>query len=81
MKKYFETWILYRTTAEALKRENFLFQNSKSNLSEPDENRLLVERELKLCLPPKIRNSLRSSNKQERCNSSKSNTLQLGELL
>ena len=47
MEKYFETWILYRTTAEALKREKFLFQNScaqYSNLSEPDKNRLLVER-------------------------------------
>ncbi|HEY7572904.1 MAG TPA: DUF4231 domain-containing protein [Nitrososphaeraceae archaeon] len=47
MEKYFETWLLYRTTAEALKRERFLFQNScaqYSNLSEPDKNRLLVER-------------------------------------
>ena len=47
MEKYFETWILYRTTAEALKREKFLFQNGcaqYSNLSEPDKNRLLVER-------------------------------------
>jgi vacuolar-type H+-ATPase catalytic subunit A/Vma1 len=47
MEKYFETWILYRTTAEALKREKFLFQNScaqYSKLCEPDKNRLLVER-------------------------------------
>jgi hypothetical protein len=47
MEKYFETWILYRTTAEALKREKFLFQNGCAeyfNLSEPDKNRLLVER-------------------------------------
>ena len=47
MEKYFETWILYRTTGEALKREKFLFQNSCAeyfNLNEPDKNRLLVER-------------------------------------
>ena len=47
MEKYFETWILYRTTAESLRREKFLFQNSCANyynLSEVDKNRLLVER-------------------------------------
>ena len=47
MEKFFETWILYRTTAETLKREQLLFQNScaeYSNLSEPDKNRLLVEK-------------------------------------
>jgi Protein of unknown function (DUF4231) len=47
LEKYFETWILYRTTAESLKREKFLFQNNcgeYSNLAEVDKNRLLVER-------------------------------------
>ena len=47
MEKYFETWILYRTTAEALNREKYLFQNGcaeYSNLSEPVKNKLLVER-------------------------------------
>jgi hypothetical protein len=47
MEKYFETWVLYRTTAEALRREKFLFENNcavYSNLAEVDKNRLLVER-------------------------------------
>jgi Protein of unknown function (DUF4231) len=47
MEKYFETWVLYRTTAEALRREKFLFENSCAvyyNLAEVDKNRLLVER-------------------------------------
>jgi hypothetical protein len=47
MEKYFETWILYRTTAEALKREKFLFLNScgeYSHLNGDDKHRLLVER-------------------------------------
>ena len=47
MEKYFETWILYRTTVEALKREKFLYANDAanySNLKDEDKNRLLVER-------------------------------------
>jgi uncharacterized protein DUF4231 len=47
MEKYFETWILYRTTAEALRREKLLFQNDTApyfNLDEPNKNRRLVER-------------------------------------
>jgi hypothetical protein len=44
---YFETWVLYRTTAEALKRERFLYLNSAADYSGlPGEakNKLLVER-------------------------------------
>jgi hypothetical protein len=47
MEKYSETWILYRTTGEALKREKFLYINDAanySNLGDEDKNRLLVER-------------------------------------
>jgi hypothetical protein len=47
MEKYFETWILYRTTVETLKREKFLYINNAadySNLGDTEKNRLLVER-------------------------------------
>jgi hypothetical protein len=47
LEKYFENWILYRTTLESLKREKVLFQNSAGEytlLSESDKNRILVER-------------------------------------
>ena len=47
MDAYFETWVLYRTTGEALKRERFLYINSAadySNLSGEAKDKLLVER-------------------------------------
>ena len=47
MDAYFETWVLYRTTGEALKRERFLYINNAADysaLSEEAKNKLLVER-------------------------------------
>ena len=47
MEKYFESWILYRTTLESLKREKVLFQNNVgeySKLTEVEKHQLLVER-------------------------------------
>ena len=47
MDAYFETWVLYRTTGEALKRERFLFINNAADYSgraEEEKNKLLVER-------------------------------------
>jgi len=47
LEKYQESWILYRTTHELLKKEKFLFKNNAgdySNLSQDDRNRLFVER-------------------------------------
>jgi flagellar biosynthesis GTPase FlhF len=47
MEKYLETWILYRTTEESLRREKFLFINESgeySNLIEVNRNRHLVEK-------------------------------------
>ena len=47
MDAYFETWVLYRTTGETLKRERFLYFNSAadySSLSGEAKNKLLVER-------------------------------------
>jgi len=47
MEKYFENWILYRTTLESLKREKLFFQNNVgeySKLTQVDKNQLLVER-------------------------------------
>ncbi len=47
MDSYFETWILYRTIAEALKRERFLYLNSAgdyANLLEPAKLKFLVEK-------------------------------------
>lgn len=47
MDSYFQTWILYRTTVEALKREKFLYINNAadySGLSESSKNKLLVEK-------------------------------------
>jgi hypothetical protein len=47
MDSYFETWVLYRTTQEALKREKFLYLNNAGdyyNILEPAKLKLLVER-------------------------------------
>ena len=47
MEKYFENWILYRTTTEALKREKILYENNAgeyATLNEVEKNRTLVER-------------------------------------
>jgi hypothetical protein len=47
MEKYFETWILYRTTVENLKRERFLYMNDAadySNVGDTEKDRLLIER-------------------------------------
>jgi hypothetical protein len=47
MEKYFENWILYRTTLESLKREKLFFQNNVgdySKLTEVDKGQLLVEK-------------------------------------
>ena len=47
MDAYFETWVLYRTTGEALKRERFLYINNAadySGLAGEEKNKLLVER-------------------------------------
>jgi hypothetical protein len=47
MDAYFETWVLYRTTGEALKRERFLYINNAADysaLAGEEKNKLLVER-------------------------------------
>jgi Protein of unknown function (DUF4231) len=47
MDSYFQTWVLYRTTVEALKREKFLYINNAADysaLSLDAKNKLLVER-------------------------------------
>src|SRR5437867_10673276 len=47
LKKYQDNWILYRTNAEILKKEKYLFtQNAGeySDLTESEKNKLLVER-------------------------------------
>jgi hypothetical protein len=47
LEKYQENWILYRTSAELLKKEKYFFENSigeYSNPSELEKNKLLVER-------------------------------------
>lgn len=47
LEKYQENWILYRTSAELLKKEKYFFENNAgeySNLNESEKNRLLVER-------------------------------------
>jgi hypothetical protein len=47
LEKYQENWILYRTSAELLKKEKYFFENSVGeypNLSDVDKNKLLVER-------------------------------------
>ena len=47
MEKYFESWILYRTTAESLRREKLLFMNDAgeySDLSGSVKNKALVDR-------------------------------------
>lgn len=46
MEKYFETWILYRTNAEILKREKFLYLNNAGhyyNLNQENRNNTLVD--------------------------------------
>jgi hypothetical protein len=46
MEKYFESWTLYRTNAEVLKKEKFLYLNSAgqySKLPQEDRDKLLVE--------------------------------------
>jgi hypothetical protein len=46
MEKYFETWILYRTNAEVLKKEKFLYKNNAAQyaqLSQEDRDKTLVE--------------------------------------
>ena len=45
--RYHETWILYRTTLELLKREKYFYENDAGEYSNADEfekNKLLVER-------------------------------------
>jgi hypothetical protein len=47
LEKYQESWILYRTSAELLKKEKYFFENNAgeySNLDEKEKNKLLVER-------------------------------------
>jgi hypothetical protein len=47
MDTYFETWVLYRTTGETLKRERFLYINNAADYSAVSgeaKNKLLVER-------------------------------------
>jgi len=47
LEKYEENWILYRTSAELLKKEKYFFENNVveySNLNDADKNKLLVER-------------------------------------
>jgi hypothetical protein len=48
MDTYFETWILYRTTVEALKKEKFLYMNNAADYtalpSQEAKIKLLVER-------------------------------------
>ncbi len=46
MEKYFESWTLYRTNAEVLKKEKFLYQNNAgqySKLPQEDRDKLFVE--------------------------------------
>jgi hypothetical protein len=47
LEKYQENWILYRTSAELLKKEKYFFENDVgdyANLDDVDKNKLLVER-------------------------------------
>ena len=47
LEKYQENWILYRTSAELLKKEKYFFENNVGDYSKGDDserNRLLVER-------------------------------------
>jgi len=47
LEKYQENWILYRTSAELLKKEKYFFENNVgeySSLIDVEKNRLLVER-------------------------------------
>ena len=46
LEKYFESWTIYRTNAEVLKKEKFLYQNNGgqySKLPQEDRNKLFVE--------------------------------------
>jgi hypothetical protein len=47
LEKYQENWILYRTSAELLKKEKYFFENNAGEYSKvdgPEKNKLLVER-------------------------------------
>lgn len=47
LEKYQENWILYRSSAELLKKEKYFFENNAgeySNLNDIEKNKLLVER-------------------------------------
>ena len=47
LEKYQENWIVYRTTAELLKKEKYFYQNSAgeyTNLDDSSKRKLLVER-------------------------------------
>jgi hypothetical protein len=47
LEKYQENWILYRTSAELLKKEKYFFENNVGEYSKTDDsekNKLLVER-------------------------------------
>jgi hypothetical protein len=47
LEKYQENWILYRTSAELLKKEKYFFENNVgeySNLNDLEKNKLLVQR-------------------------------------
>jgi hypothetical protein len=47
LEKYQENWILYRTSAELLKKEKYFFENSAGEYSKadgPEKDKLLVER-------------------------------------
>jgi Protein of unknown function (DUF4231) len=47
LEKYQENWILYRTSAELLKKEKYFFENNVGEYSKadgPEKNKLLVER-------------------------------------
>ena len=47
LEKYQESWILYRTNSELLKKEKYFFKNNigeYSNLTDDVKNKLLVER-------------------------------------
>ena len=46
MEKYFESWTLYRTNAELLKKEKFLYQNNSGQyykIPQQDQDKLFVE--------------------------------------
>jgi len=70
MEKYFETWILYRTTVETLKREKFLYMNDAadySNLGDTEKNKLLIER-VEVLLSSENSNFFALQQQQQRAN-------------